>query len=206
MSTTPQPTEASKQASNPETLLDLIGQHDRAYKEDNALWTVYGDVTDSVQAHSEYQVPRVQVGLLKKWGDLPDEPIYCFGMASIEEHVRRNHETIGRFFDRTEEQRQRREAHIRARIAHFGETLSKITERNDQLGREAGLFEARDQAVASSEKVKSIEEAIIKFVPASLADAAHKANFLVDRYKRECAYFDENRFIDALASIAEARQ
>lgn len=189
----------------------MIDAYEAAYQKDHALWGIPCAIEDLL-AMKEKPRRRVQIASRRSGsddaGNQLHEPIYAYGADEIRKQAVQNFEAgIGIFVSRSDEKRM---ADRRAKWDGWAEV--KIAELNAieaacrKIEDECGYTKAVDDARASSDAVRKIEDAILEYVPETLAEAALKCRWIVQGMESERGYFnDREDFAQvAFASIGRA--
>jgi hypothetical protein len=193
------------------SLQTMIASYEDAYREDHVLWGIPCDIEDlpvmKGKPKRRVQVSRYIFGKDDAGNDT-SKPIFAYSENEIREEATRNFNAgIGVFcnprdVEKVAARRAKWDAWAEGKIAE----LSAIEAECKTVEDACGYTEALSAARASSERVRGIENAILDYVPTSLAEAALKGRWIVEGMKESRAYFnDRDDFPEvAFASIGRA--
>ena len=191
------------------TLLALIAKHENLYTADDKAWGLAYDLDDSAMRSA----PRtaVEVGRIMMGRDLDGEqifqPIIAHSESEItayfDDHLQHIDMMTGSSIPAWKEARLK--AHNDRRQAKLDE-FRACREARKRHEDQCGYTAAMEAAQATMREVKSVEALIIKYIPATLEEAAIKARWLVKKMNDDRSYLNdyEAALEEALDAIGRA--
>ncbi|KQQ70891.1 hypothetical protein ASF70_18765 [Rhizobium sp. Leaf321] len=191
-------------------LQTMIASYEEAYREDQILWGIPCEIED-LPAMKEKPRRRVQVGKLivgrDDAGNDTFQPIFAYSEAKIREEASRSFDAgVGLFCNpkNTTQMAVRKakwDAWADSKIAELATIEAACKEFEDACGYTVAL----KAAVASSDRVRALENSILEYVPTSLDEAAIKSRWIVQGMNNSRAYFNDREDFAEVAFAAIGR-
>ena len=193
------------------TLLALIAKHGNLYTADDQAWGRVFNLDDSEAMRSaprtSVQVSRLLVGRTVE-GENIFQPIIAHSESEItayfDDHLQHIDMMTGSSIPAWREARLK--AHNDRRQAKLDE-FRACREARKRHEDQCGYTAAMEAAQATMREVKSVEALIIKYIPATLEEAAIKARWLVKKMNDDRSYLNdyEAALEEALDAIGRAQ-
>lgn len=184
-------------------LTAMLQEYEVATRLDKEAWIIAGDLEEAAVMMGR-TLSRVQISSM--WdgttanGVNVAKPIYAYSVSEIRTHCESNHD-VQMLFVSNDAGRARVRAETEKRMNAKIAQLESMERESRRIEDACGFTAAIERAKACSKAVRSIEAAILAFVPATLDEAALKARWIIAELDIGRGYLNDLEWSDLLLDI-----